>query len=816
MQTNNCLAKFTLDPDSNFFKQLQELLLPEIKVSSQSPSYLPAPGTFPSSKCLDLQHVIDSALRSHTTLDLEPARSPSPVPVPENNADIIESSNLFRQLYTPSGKWEWMVGHDIEDESCTFLSASTMCSTYYKRGRVFNRSLPYICKSWETVHCDHSFYSELALYKKQLRSLQGRCVPHVIGIFTGPGAINVAMEPPHSSFWIEASIDMPLSLKERCVDAIAQIHSCGVFHGDIDLQHILIGGDARVTVIDYQKSSAIEPNEKLFLLPATEADLRREMRKVKMKLDFPGARACEKDRRERCLKRNKHNAAEIRKSNLTPSYIPQLEEVPEDDALNPPILDMQEWQDWVAAPSLPRLFIVPGQSLQQRKGAYEAFVKSLESLQTSAGFYSGDFDNKPNNGSPSSLHEQVAQTGLREVNLPLTELVESSYRPPSAQSRPLGASYSMILGAERKQGTRNAIDAPPRVLDPFHSKPNQAPHPSPSAISARLALLRNLAESPVQAPGDLLPSLARQLLNTEMTRVQRSWLARKRTASSDIQDSERPIKRTRLDDEVSKSGVSFTVATTGQSLTSAVVPSPAGWDTVNPETSPSSSESSSFLVSESDRLGLGTYDWLTNLRYPCLPPSQRKHETWTRVAMQNLGNCALQELPHPDLIQLYPHHPRWAEPDVQVFLGRLHKVEKGLARAALQNPDRRITGPRHPRSLGNLKRTLSEIQHDLEQSSADTLIRGQAPSRHEMNDAHDAAECAVLGPSDTDIAKVKRPNDLSSPYDAPLDYDGLPRKVRFASPTSIAESENTKIPHGCSQPWYQRPFSLLTQVFNWV
>ncbi|KAJ3813676.1 hypothetical protein F5876DRAFT_4922, partial [Lentinula aff. lateritia] len=76
-----------------------------------------------------------------------------------------------------------------------------------------------------------------------LRPLQGRCVPHVIGIFTGPGAINVAMEPPHSSFWIEASTDMPLSLKERCVDAIAQIHSCGVFHGDIQLRHILIGGD---------------------------------------------------------------------------------------------------------------------------------------------------------------------------------------------------------------------------------------------------------------------------------------------------------------------------------------------------------------------------------------------------------------------------------------------------------------------------------------------------------------------------------------------------------------------------------------------
>ncbi|KAJ3719685.1 hypothetical protein C8R42DRAFT_542846, partial [Lentinula raphanica] len=73
---------------------------------------------------------------------------------------------------------------------------------------------------------------------------QGICVPHVIGVFAAPAVINVVMEPPHHSFWIEASTDMPLSLKQRCVDAIAQIHSCGVLHGDIELRHMLIGGDA--------------------------------------------------------------------------------------------------------------------------------------------------------------------------------------------------------------------------------------------------------------------------------------------------------------------------------------------------------------------------------------------------------------------------------------------------------------------------------------------------------------------------------------------------------------------------------------------
>ncbi|KAJ4486363.1 hypothetical protein J3R30DRAFT_3697875 [Lentinula aciculospora] len=799
MQTTsaiNCSSdKSVLNPGSNFFKQLQNLFFSEPKTSSQSSSYLPTPQSSFGSSFLDLQHVIDT-LSSQTTW--EPERSPSPVP---EQPDITNSSNIFQRLYIPSGKWKWTMDHDIVDESCTFLSATAICSTYFKQGHVAGRNLKYICKSWETnTQLDNTFYSELALYKKQLKSLQGKCVPSVIGVFSGPGVLNVAMESPHSSFWIEASADMPLSLKQRCVDAIAGIHSCGVFHGDIQLRHMLIGGDARVTIVDFQDSAALEPNEKVFLSPATEADLKKEMRKVKVKLDFPGARLYETEKRERCLKRNKHNGDEVRKTILKPSYVPQLEEALEDDVSNPSILDMQEWQDWVAGPSLPRLFIVPRQSLQKRQEAYEAFLASLDSLSTQNESASVPFDDKPNGG-PSSPNEQ-AQTELRERKVPLTELVESVHRPTLdllTQSRPLGS--STILDNKGMHETHNTLDLVPPGLDPF-------PSPPQTVVSDHPAFLRVLAEFPAQSPVDPLPSKTRQPLNTETTQPHRSWLTRKRTASSGSQDSERPIKRTRLDDEGSGSNALFTTATRTSSLSSGPTAS------LLPTDSDSSSPSSSSKSIVQSNLGLGAYEWIPNLRYPSLPKAQKEEErnTWARVAMENLGNCALQELPHPDLIKLYPHHPRWAEPDVQVFLRRISRMENELAWTALQNPERRIAGPRHPRSLGNLKRSLREIQSNLEHS--DAQIRGQEPSGPESETKY-----PVSVPSGNDVLNAYSQNRLSSPCDAPL---ALPRRVRFASPTTFqsnASYETTETPHTpthCRQSWYQKPFSLLTQVFNWV
>ncbi|KAJ3823890.1 hypothetical protein F5880DRAFT_1612476 [Lentinula raphanica] len=808
-----------LDPLSRFYKQLQTLLLPEpeLQAQSQSSAFLPPAPTSPKSAVLDLQCVIDAAAESQET----PERSPSPQP--QSMKLDFNPSHLTKHLYVPSGKWDWMKDQKITDESSRFLSAGAVCSAFYRKGRAAGRDIEYICKSWHGLLWK-AFFSELALYKKQLRPLQGICVPHVIGVFAAPAVINVVMEPPHHSFWIEASTDMPLSLKQRCVDAISQIHSCGVLHGDIELRHMLIGGDARVTIIDFQESTALEPNEELFLFPATEAEQRMEMRKAKVKLDYPGSRLYEKEKRERCLKRKRLNDAEIQKSLSLPGYKPQLEEAPEDDILNPPVLKIKEWNDWLVARSVPQVFIVPGQSFEQRKNAYHAFLNALDPSPTLSDPVSEPADEKLSAG-PSFAHAQV-QT---ERDMQLTDNEDTFAHPvkvPSVQSRPTQFPSPIDMDIRQKQKALSLEDVFPRsTLDPF---PSVSAHDLslPTGSFERLNILRDLAEFPAQVPGDILPSIARDLLNQETARVNRVSLTRKRASPFDSHTSERPIKRSRLDDGSEELLSSLPITTAGTSQNSLcladLIPdsSPSEWNTGNSEF---------FAPSpfETKPLGLGAYAWLPNLRYPSAPVGRASEQrTWAQIAMKSLGTCALQELPHPDLIKLFPHHPRWAEADVQVFLGRLHRRENELAMAALRHPDKRVMGPRHPRSLGNLKRTLSEIQHNLEHTSPDVLIREPDSMRLkpvERDDAHASSESAVLGP-DTDSRK--QPNQLSRPYDAPLGHDGpLPRKVRFHEditafsppPSPIASSDAVEMPHTTeseSQPWYQKPFNLLTQVFT--
>ncbi|EEB93131.1 hypothetical protein MPER_08257, partial [Moniliophthora perniciosa FA553] len=107
-----------------------------------------------------------------------------------------------------------------------------MCSCYVTTAQVSGKQLKYVRKTWRIDRIDDSFYAE------------GDVVPSIITVFTGPCTLNVAMEPPHHSFWVEASPDMPLVLKERCIAAYERLHGCGVLHGDVELRHMLIGKDS--------------------------------------------------------------------------------------------------------------------------------------------------------------------------------------------------------------------------------------------------------------------------------------------------------------------------------------------------------------------------------------------------------------------------------------------------------------------------------------------------------------------------------------------------------------------------------------------
>ena len=126
----------------------------------------------------------------------------------------------------------------------------------------------------------------MALYASPtyLRTLQGDVIPTIIGLYLVEGKISVAMELPHTSFWIEASPDMPDSIKKKCIEAFDKIHAFGVLHNDVELRHMLISAEGNPVIIDFQLSQAVKPLSELGVAACTEEEIKLEKRKVKLNL----------------------------------------------------------------------------------------------------------------------------------------------------------------------------------------------------------------------------------------------------------------------------------------------------------------------------------------------------------------------------------------------------------------------------------------------------------------------------------------------------------------------------------------------------
>ncbi|KAJ3768742.1 hypothetical protein FB446DRAFT_814835 [Lentinula raphanica] len=234
------------------------------------------------------------------------------------------------------------------------------------------------------------------------------------------------------------------------------------------------------------------------------------------------------------------------KSLSLPGYKPQLEEAPKDDILNPPVAKIEEWNDWLVARSVPQVFIVPGQSFEQRKNEYHAFLTALDPSPTLSDPVSEAADEKLSAG-PSFAHAQV-QT---ERDMQLTDNEDTSAHPVKAKAKgPQSRGFIPSF---------NIRSVPLRISTQLIT-----PHPL-----LPINILRDLAEFPAQVPGDLLPSIARNLLNQETARgVNRVSLTRERASPFDSQTSERPIKRSRLDDGSDELLSSLPITTAGTSQNS--------------------------------------------------------------------------------------------------------------------------------------------------------------------------------------------------------------------------------------------------------
>ncbi|KAG2129958.1 hypothetical protein DEU56DRAFT_489537 [Suillus clintonianus] len=225
----------------------------------------------------------------------------------------------------------------------------------------------------------------MTLYSSEeyLKPLQGVIVPRIIGVHILPGAISIAMELPHQSFWMEASPSMPDVLKERAMEALEMLHSRGILHGDIELRHVLVGADGAVTLIDFQLSRSTNPDDSVGLEKAEDEEFHFEKRLLAFKLDLHGARARECEKTEAFVQRTKRNKRrdelwKRRTQGARTGYIPPYEEEPEEEKIEPPVHPDDLQDTWIrGSDAVPARIVVPGQSTDEVKAAIRTFLETL-------------------------------------------------------------------------------------------------------------------------------------------------------------------------------------------------------------------------------------------------------------------------------------------------------------------------------------------------------------------------------------------------------------------------------------------------------
>ncbi|KAG1757381.1 hypothetical protein EDB19DRAFT_1900909 [Suillus lakei] len=306
----------------------------------------------------------------------------------QRKSSLHEDSAKDMPIYVPHGPCAWAAGEDIQQtETLLSLRQGSMCSAYIQTGVIASRKINFISRRWNLDKQAEwiGFNSEMTLYSSEqyLKTLQGVIVPRIIGVHILPGAISIAMELPHQSFWIEASPSMPDVLKERAMEGLEMLHSRGILHGDIELRHVLIGGDGAVTFIDFQLSRSTNPDESVGLEKAEDEEFLFEKRLLAFKLDLHGARAREIQKTEAFVQRTKRNKRKDelwkrRSQGARTGYIPPYEEEPYEEKIVPPIHPHDLQDTWIKhSDAPPARIVVPGQSKEEVKAAIQSFLESL-------------------------------------------------------------------------------------------------------------------------------------------------------------------------------------------------------------------------------------------------------------------------------------------------------------------------------------------------------------------------------------------------------------------------------------------------------
>ncbi|RXW18247.1 hypothetical protein EST38_g7618 [Candolleomyces aberdarensis] len=363
---------------------------------------------------------------------------------------------LASPVWRPSGAWKWITGMGIRAcKNVVTLSCDKKSSLYFGTGTIATEikteSVQFLCKTWPLDANMKEFVTEVALHKCQMRALAGTYVPTVIGVFTGVGIANMLMELPHQAFWLQASTDMPDVLKKRCVEAFEKLHAAGILHGSPHLRHLLIGGDARVTIMNFERSRVLEPvsNAHISQAKADAAELRLEMRKVKYQLDYDDARVKEKEKWERYKARFEYSKREVlREAMDPPSYVPPVLEVLEEDVLDPPI-DTRRVKSWAPERSYSSArFVVPTITPEAFASAVEKFIANIRRLEREG-------DGPPPSRSPSP--DPPPMQSFRDQSL-----VDQDPKPSSPEKTPAPRRSS-----RKRRNAPDDADSPPKRRKTF-------------------------------------------------------------------------------------------------------------------------------------------------------------------------------------------------------------------------------------------------------------------------------------------------------------------------------------------------------------
>lgn len=139
-------------------------------------------------------------------------------------------------------------------------------------------------------------------------------------------------------------------------------------------------------IIDFGMSRAIREHASVGIERAEPEEFRLEMRKVKYKLDYMGARKKEGDKVDDYLRRVRRNRkiSELWKRRAKGERvgpIPQYEEDPEEYEVDPPVNAQDFQEDWItASDDSPMRVVVPGQTHEQVANQVQSLLWKLDEI----------------------------------------------------------------------------------------------------------------------------------------------------------------------------------------------------------------------------------------------------------------------------------------------------------------------------------------------------------------------------------------------------------------------------------------------------